>query len=82
VAALRDKGAALASQSAFLLLMGLETLGLRMERDCENALKAAEYLETHPKVAWVNYAGSPENRYNALASSYSALRIAAITSDA
>lgn len=70
VAALRDKGAALAPQSAFLLLMGLETLGLRMERHCENALKVAEYLKTHPKVAWVNYAGLPENRYHALAQRY------------
>ncbi len=70
VSPLRDKGAALAPQSAFLLLMGLETLGLRMERHCENALKVAEYLKTHPKVAWVNYAGLPDNQYHALAQSF------------
>ena len=56
VAPLRNTGAALAPHSAFLILQGLETLGLRMERHCENAEKLAEYLNNHKKVKWVNYA--------------------------
>ena len=62
VAPLRNTGAALAPHSAFLILQGLETLGLRMERHCENAEKLANYLNDHDKVSWVNYAaldGSP-----------------------
>ena len=56
VVPLRNTGAALAPQSAFLLLQGLETLALRMERHCDNALALAKFLESHPKVNWVNYA--------------------------
>ncbi|MGM8892033.1 PLP-dependent transferase, partial [Psychrobacter sp. 1Y1] len=56
VVPLRNTGAALAPQSAFLLLQGLETLALRMERHCDNALALAQYLASHPKVSWVNYA--------------------------
>jgi len=67
VAPLRNTGAALAPHSAFLILQGLETLGLRMERHCENTLKVAEYLQGHPKVRWVNYAGLPDSKYHALA---------------
>ena len=67
VVPLRNTGAALSPHSAFLILQGLETLGLRMERHCENALKVAQYLEAHPKVRWVNYAGLPGSKYNALA---------------
>jgi O-acetylhomoserine (thiol)-lyase len=48
----------------------METLGLRMERHCANALAVARYLETHPAVAWVNYAGLPSNKYFALAQKY------------
>lgn len=70
VVPLRNKGAALSPHSAFLILMGLETLALRMERHCENALKVAEYLKSHPKVAWVNYAGLADNRYHALARTF------------
>ena len=66
VVPLRNTGAALSPHSAFLLLQGLETLGLRMERHCENALKVAQYLESHPKVEWVNYAGLPSSRYHGL----------------
>ncbi|MCE9686531.1 aminotransferase class I/II-fold pyridoxal phosphate-dependent enzyme [Shewanella sp. AS16] len=55
VVPLRNTGAALSPQSAFLLLQGLETLSLRMERHCSNALALAEYLTQHPKVSWVNY---------------------------
>jgi len=70
VVPLRNTGAALSPHSAFLLLMGLETLGLRMERHTANALKVAEFLEDHPKVKWVNYAGLAANKYNALAKKY------------
>ena len=51
---LRNTGSALAPHSAFLLLQGLETLGLRMERHCENALQVARHLQRHPKVEWIN----------------------------
>lgn len=67
VVPLRNTGATLSPHSAFLILQGLETLGLRMERHCENALKVAQYLEAHPKVRWVNYASLPGSRFNALA---------------
>ena len=60
----------MAAQSAFLLLQGLETLPLRMERHCENAQAVAEYLQSHPKVEWVRYAGLPESEYHALAEKY------------
>lgn len=66
VVPLRNTGAALSPHSAFLLLQGLETLGLRMERHCENAQAVAEYLEAHPRVAWVNYAGLPNSPYHSL----------------
>jgi O-acetylhomoserine (thiol)-lyase len=65
VALLRDLGPALSPFNAFLFLQGLETLHLRMPRHSENALAVAEYLEKHPKVAWVNYPGlksSPEQQ--------------------
>ena len=57
VVPLRNTGAALAPHSAFLLMQGLETLALRMERHCENALRVAQHLNDHPQVEWVNYAG-------------------------
>ncbi|BAJ03193.1 O-acetylhomoserine aminocarboxypropyltransferase/cysteine synthase family protein [Shewanella violacea] len=63
VVPLRNTGAALAPQSAFLLLQGLETLALRMERHCSNALTLAEYLEQHPRVSWVNYAALPNSPF-------------------
>ena len=59
VVPLRNMGAALSPFNAFLILQGLETLGLRMERHCENAEKVAAYLDTHAKIAWVNYAALP-----------------------
>lgn len=62
VVPLRNMGAALAPHSAFLLLQGLETLGLRMERHCENAEKVAAYLQAHEKVSWVKYAALPESQ--------------------
>jgi O-acetylhomoserine (thiol)-lyase len=67
VVPLRNTGAALSPLNAFLILQGLETLGLRMERHVENALAVANYLKTHPKVAWVAYAGLPDSPYNAVA---------------
>jgi O-acetylhomoserine (thiol)-lyase len=56
VVPLRNTGAALSPMNAFQLLQGLETLGLRMERHCENAEKLAAFLKSHAKVNWVNYA--------------------------
>ena len=70
VVPLRNTGAALSPMSAFMLLQGLETLPLRMERHCENAQKVAEYLEQHPLVEWVNYAGLASSKYHALAQKY------------
>lgn len=64
VVPLRNTGAALSPHSAFLILQGLETLGLRMQRHCENALTVARHLQGHPKVAWVNYAGLPDSPHN------------------
>jgi len=61
VVPLRNTGAALAPLNAFQLLQGLETLGLRMERHCENAEKLANYLRDHEKVEWVNYAALPSD---------------------
>ncbi|SDG90336.1 O-acetylhomoserine aminocarboxypropyltransferase/cysteine synthase family protein [Pelagibacterium luteolum] len=63
VAPLRNTGAALSPHNAFLIMIGLETLGLRMERHCENALQLAQYLQSHPKVNWVNYAALDTSRY-------------------
>lgn len=70
VLGLRDLGPALAPMNAFLTLTGMETLALRMERHCENALALAQWLQKHPKIAWVGYAGLPDNQYHALAQRY------------
>ena len=67
---MRDLGAMMAPENAFLLNLGLETLHLRMPRHCENAQKVAEYLEAHPKVKWVNYCGLPSSKYYELAKKY------------
>jgi len=66
VMGLRDIGPAISPMNAFLLINGIETLPLRMQRHCENALAVAQWLEAHPAVAWVNYAGLPTNAYHAL----------------
>jgi len=66
VVPLRNTGAALAPKNASDILIGLETLGLRMDRHCENAQQLAEYLENHPKVLWVNYAGLTSSPYNGM----------------
>lgn len=67
---MRDLGSTPSPQNAFLLNLGLETLHLRMERHCANALAVAQYLENHAKVAWVNYAGLPSSKYYPLAQKY------------
>src|SRR6187399_3518705 len=70
VLGLRDFGPAISPFNAFLILTGIETLPLRMQRHCDNALKVAEWLSRQNKVAWVNYAGLPNNKYHALAMRY------------
>lgn len=67
---LRDVGSCLSPFNAFLLLQGLETLHLRMERHCANAMKVAQFLESHPKVKWVNYPGLKSSKYHDLAKKY------------
>jgi O-acetylhomoserine (thiol)-lyase len=67
---LRTFGPALSPFNAWLLLQGLETLPVRMDRHCENALAVAQFLESHPRVSWVNYPGLPGNRYHKLAQKY------------
>lgn len=67
---LRDTGAAISPFNSFLLLQGLETLHLRIQRHSENASKVAEYLSGHPKVSWVNYPGLPDHPSHELASRY------------
>ncbi len=70
VVPLRNTGATLSPFNAFLILQGIETLALRLERINDNTQKIAEYLQSHPKVSWVNYAGLPGNRYYELAQKY------------
>ena len=70
VVPLRNMGAALSPMNAFQLMQGIETLHLRMERHCDNALAVAQYLEKHPAVNWVNYAGLESSRYHGLAKKY------------
>ncbi len=67
---LRTGGAVLSPLSAFLLLQGIETVALRVERHVENGRKAAEFLRADPRVDWVRYAGFPESPYHALAQKY------------
>ncbi len=70
VLGLRDLGPAISPFNAFLILTGIETLPLRMQRHCDNALQVATWLLGHDKVAWVNYAGLPNNPYHRLAKRY------------
>ncbi len=70
VLGLRDLGPALSPFNAFLLLTGIETLPLRMQRHCDNAQIAATHLSQHPAVAWVSYPGLPGDKYHALAKQY------------
>ncbi|MEZ9680815.1 O-acetylhomoserine aminocarboxypropyltransferase/cysteine synthase family protein [Vibrio splendidus] len=67
---LRNTGAALSPMNAFMLMQGLETLSLRMERHTVNALKVAEYLKQHENVSWVSYAGLPTSEFYPLAEKY------------
>ena len=67
---LRNTGSALSAMNAFLILQGLSTLPLRMERHCENALAVAKHLSGHSQVEWVNFAGLPESPYYDLAQKY------------
>ena len=80
VVPLRNTGAALSPFNAFLILQGLETLALRMERHTENALKVAQYLQSHPQVAWVKYAGLADHPEHELAQRYFVGKPAAILS--
>lgn len=80
VVPLRNTGAALSPFNAFLVLQGIETLTLRMERHCENALKVAQYLADHPQVSWVQYAGLADHPEHALAQKYMGGKPAAILS--
>ena len=67
---LSDVGACLSPFNAFLILQGIETLSLRMERHVENAQKVAEYLENHEKISWVKYPGLKSNKYHEIAKKY------------
>ncbi|NLF26730.1 MAG: O-acetylhomoserine aminocarboxypropyltransferase/cysteine synthase [Clostridiales bacterium] len=67
---MRDFGSTPQPLAAFILNLGLETLALRMERHCKNALAVAEHLEKHPKISWVNYPGLPSSSQRALAEKY------------
>ena len=67
---LRNTGSALSPMNAFLILQGMATLPLRMERHCDNAMAVARYLQDHPKVSWVNYGGLPDSPYYELAQKY------------
>lgn len=80
VVPLRNTGAALSPFNAFLILQGLETLALRMERHTENALKVARYLQDHEQVAWVKYAGLPDHPEHELARRYTEGKPASILS--
>jgi O-acetylhomoserine (thiol)-lyase len=66
----RTTGAVLSPLSAFLLLQGIETVALRLDRHVENGRKVAEFLRDDPRVAWINYAGFPESPYHAMAEKY------------
>lgn len=70
VLGLRDLGPAISPTNSFNILTGIETLSLRMQRHCDNALKVAEFLSNHPKIAWVSYAGLPGDRYHQLQQKY------------
>ena len=80
VVPLRNTGAALSPHSAFLLLQGLETLSLRVERHCSNAEKLAAFLQQHPSVSWVNYAALPGSPFKANADKITAGKASGIIS--
>jgi O-acetylhomoserine (thiol)-lyase len=80
VVPLRNMGAALSAMAAFQILQGIETLALRMDRICENAQKVAQYLKSHQKVGWVNYAGLADHPDHALVQKYMGGRASGIIS--
>ncbi len=80
VVPLRNMGAALSPLAAFQILQGIETLALRMDRICENALRVATHLKSHAKVGWVNYAGLPDHSDHALVQKYLGGRASGIIS--
>ncbi|MCL2875963.1 MAG: aminotransferase class I/II-fold pyridoxal phosphate-dependent enzyme [Betaproteobacteria bacterium] len=80
VVPLRNQGAALSPFNTFLILQGVETLALRMDRICENAVKVAQFLKEHPKASWVNYAGLPDHPDYPLAQKYMGGRASSILS--
>ena len=80
VVPLRNMGAAISPMNAFLILQGIETLALRMDRICDNALGIARHLRAHPKVKWVNYAGLPDHPEHALVQKYMGGRASGILS--
>lgn len=80
VVPLRNMGAALSPFNAFMILQGIETLALRMERHTENAQKVAEYLSQHAQVNWVNYGGLKNSKYHELANTYMGGKPSAILS--
>jgi len=67
---MRTFGPTLSPMNAWLLLQGMESLHVRMDRHCDNALAVAKFLQGHKRVAWVNYPGLPDNKYHALAKKY------------
>jgi len=77
---LRNMGAAISPMNAFLILQGIETLALRMDRTCENALAIATFLQSHPKVEAVNYAGLPDHPEHTLVRRYMGGRASGILS--
>jgi len=80
VVPLRNTGAAISPFNSFLILQGVETLPIRMDRHCENAIKVAKYLNSHNKVNWVKYAGLSDNQDNQLLQKYCGGRAAGILS--
>ncbi|RZU47888.1 O-acetylhomoserine sulfhydrylase [Fluviicoccus keumensis] len=80
VVPLRNMGAAISPMNVFLLLQGIETLALRMDRICDNTLAIARYLDGHPKVSWVNYAGLPDHADHGLVQQYMGGRASGIIS--
>ncbi len=68
--ALRDIGAAISPFNSFLILTGIETLPLRMQKHCDNAKAVSQWIGDNPKVAWVSYPGLPGDRYHNLAAKY------------
>jgi O-acetylhomoserine (thiol)-lyase len=80
VVPLRNMGAAISPMNAFLILQGIETLALRMDRICDNALAIAKHLQNHPKVAWVNYAGLSDHPEHGLVQKYMSGKASGIVS--